>query len=206
MADVTSQGVLSAVARKNASAGGYLIDEDFDDNLLPSGWTATGTYSITGGILEGINGADYVTFDVPAAMQDEFWFKTNYQWTGSFSKSSYGDVFEILDSGGLEFIEFRQYGTTSGYHRLEATSTTDSLCLSTGVARNLWFHFVKNGTSEVWVSSSSTRPTTDSSTECVISLSTPNTSASKIKLKLGWSNGTRPAKWDFFIGDDAEVL
>jgi hypothetical protein len=195
-----------AVALKPA-VDGYLIDENFDDNLLPSGWTVTGTYSITGGILEGINGADYVTFDVPSAMQDEFWMYARIDGAdGNFSKASYSDMFEVLDSSNAEFIQGQFYGTSAGFYRLDgATTATSQMVSLSGTAYYVWFHFVKNGTSELWISQSSTKPTTDSSTECVISCSTANTSAAKLKLKLGWSNGTRPLKWDFFIGDDAEI-
>lgn len=204
----TALSASTILAHYNAgTGGGYLIDENFDDNLLPSGWTVTGTYSITGGILEGINGADYVTFDVPSAMQDEFWMYARIDGAdGNFSKASYSDMFEVLDSSNAEFIQGQFYGTSAGFYRLDgATTATSQMVSLSGTAYYVWFHFVKNGTSELWISQSSTKPTTDSSTECVISCSTANTSAAKLNLKLGWSNGTRPLKWDFFIGDDAEI-
>jgi len=43
MADVTSQGVLSAVARKSVAGGSLLIDEDCEGTGTPSGWTDTGS-------------------------------------------------------------------------------------------------------------------------------------------------------------------
>jgi hypothetical protein len=201
-------GTITAVALKPAS-GGYLIDENFEDNVLPSDWTFTGnSYTVSGGELYGVNGSDYVTFDVPAAMQDEFWMKAVFRYGGSLSKDSYQDIFEILDSGGTEFIQGRFWGTkynTNGTYTLEGSSTGTSLKPSAEATDYyLWFHFVKNGTSEMFLSTSSTRPTTDSSTEVAITCSTDNTSADKFKLKLGYSNGTRPITWEFFIGNDTD--
>ena len=199
-----------AVALKPA-VDGYLIDENFDDNLLPSGWTftsdATNTYTVSGGLLYAVNGSDYVTFDVPSAMQDEFWMYARLESIGgNFSKAAYQDMFEILDSSNAEFIQGQFYGNSTGFYRLDgATTATSQMASINGtVGLHVWFHFVKNGTSELWISQSSSRPTTDSSTECVISCSTANTSAAKFKLKLGWANGVRPLKWDFFIGDQNE--
>jgi hypothetical protein len=200
-----NDNILISAAIKPAAAG-YLIDEDFEDNVLPSNWTFTGNgYTVAGGELYGVNGSDYVEFDVPAAMQDEFWMKALFRYEGLMSKSSYPDLFEILDSGGSEFIQGRFYGTTSGYYQLDGATTTTSLKPSAGnTDYYLWFHFVKNGTSEMFLSTSSTRPTTDSSTEVAITCLTDNTSADKFRLKLGWANGTRPIKWDFFIGNDTD--
>lgn len=193
------------------AGGGYLIDENFDDNLLPSDWTFTSnagnSYTISGGILYAVNGSDYVTFDVLSAMQDEFWMYARIDGAGGhFSKTSYQDMFEVLDSSNAEFIQGLFYGTSAGFYRLDgATTATSQMVSLSNTAYYLWFHFVKNGTSELWISQSSTKPTTDSSTECVISCSTANTSAAKLRLRLGWANGTRPLKWDFFIGDDADT-
>ena len=209
----TTGNAMIAVALR--SAGPYLIDENFDDNLLPSDWTFTSdggnSYTVSGGLLSAVNSDDYVTFDVPAAMQDEFWVKALIDNIGGTpSKAQWCPFIEVLDSSSAEFIKAEFWGQEptygSGTYHLDGATTVASLAQSIFAnSHYAWFHFVKNGTSELWVSQSSTRPTTDSTSECVISCSTDNTSADKIKLRLGYGNGTRPIYWDFFIGDEFDT-
>ena len=208
----SASGGNAMIAVALRSADSYLIDENFDDNLLPSDWTFTSdggnSYTVSGGLLYAANESDYVTFDVPAAMQDEFWVKALIDNVGGTpSKADWYSFIEVLDSSSVEFIRAQFWGQEppygSGTYRLDGATTVASLAQSIFFnSYYVWFHFVKNGTSELWVSQSSTRPTTDSTSECVISCSTDNTSADKIKLRLGYGNGTRPIYWDFFIGDE----
>jgi hypothetical protein len=190
-----------------AAPAGYLIDEDFEDATLPAGWTVTGDHFFASGEIYGDNGADHIEFSLPSGTEDELWVKAKLRITGIFSKTGWADMLALLDSGGTSIIDAEFHEGGAREFRINSATTTDSLMpVSGNTTTYLWFHFVKNGTSELWMSLTDSRPTTDSATECAITCSTDNTSAATFRLDLGWSNGVRRLYWDYFQLDSSEIL
>jgi hypothetical protein len=208
--DVGISVVSNTTIKRTAAAFKYVaapsLNENFDDVSLPAGWTFTGnSYTLASSSLKGINGSDYVEFDLPTDMQDEFWVEALVAADGSFSKAGYMNFFHVMDSSSNTLAAPQFYGGSTGTYRIDGV--TDVLSLANVIEDSfvrLWFHYVRGGTSEMFVSDSPTRPTVDSVSECVVSTSTSSTTPSKIRLRLGWSNGTRPLEWAYFKADTAD--
>ena len=184
MADVTSQGVLSAVARKSVSGGGIILEERFeesdsggalgsstdgyDSSLVSAEVTTAGstidpdesTTSVLSGSksleIDSASGDNYVEFDL-GSDYNELWFhvEINRRVSGVANRI----ILKFFNQSGTLAADLR--GNVNSRPTVLAASAASSFTYANNSAvDHFWLHWVRNSTSTFYFgANTSTRPT-----------------------------------------------
>ncbi len=177
-----------------AAGGGsptYLINQNFEGTGYDNGetWTETGTPNedFTVAILKGSQsynavGANYAQISFTG--QTDIWFhcRTRYQQFGTSSN------IQVTNTAETPLVAINI--NVSGAVKIDANGGLSSASASTASLNTtyyLWLHFVSGGTCELFMSTTSTRPTVDGSGEFVLTKTGASDTATKILLYAGSS-------------------
>lgn len=156
---------------ETTNTSSYLINENFEAGTIPSGWTVAGntaSWNYTPALVGNYSmradpnwGSAYVTFtDQSSAVYVKMRIKTP---TAPSSSSSTPQL--VLQSGATVLMEVHLYIPTSPINvgfKVNGSTTTSSQTLSTSTTYYLWLKWIPSGTCELAISSSNSKPSSDS--------------------------------------------
>ena len=225
MADVTSQGVLSAVARKSVSGGGIILEERFeesdsggalgsstdgyDSSLVSAEVTTAGstidpdesTTSVLSGSksleIDSASGDNYVEFDL-GSDYNELWFhvEINRRVSGVANRI----ILKFFNQSGTLAADLR--GNVNSRPTVLAASATSSFTYANNSAvDHFWLHWVRNSTSTFYFAqNSSTRPTSGGD---VVSFTAADVAIGK--FQIGIFNQSGNYRYDDIIVSTLEI-
>jgi hypothetical protein len=140
-----------------------------------------GTQSLHG---SGGNAQVHTTF----ANQSDVWMYCLIRFI-SFTSAN-GITFRFQDNPvtkNLLCLQLNNTGTVSVFS--DGSSSSNSACtLSTGTTYSMWMHFVAGGTSTLYMSTTTTRPSSDDATHVVVTINGVNVPAGLMSLYFNDSN------------------
>lgn len=153
---------------KHPSGSSYLVEEDCESGSTPSGWTDSGAvewnYATAPAPLAGsysfrANGSTESTVKSFTA-QSEVWAYLVVNITGLVS-SPYAITLRDSSDANLIRVRFMSDGAVRAYNSTGSASTAAGVVAS-GTTYSVWIRYVKgtgsNSISQVWISSTTTKP------------------------------------------------
>jgi hypothetical protein len=164
--DVTSQGVLAAVARKNAGGGQvFLINEDAEGTGTPSGWTDSGanvdwdysTSALSGSESLRITTSENTYYDLGSGYS-ELW---SYFMVNLDDTAVAGYFFEFQTSAGTPLGRIRCLASESVRAYFGSLNTTGGT-IAAATTYHIWTQCIEStgsdGEMHVYISTTGTKP------------------------------------------------
>jgi hypothetical protein len=175
----------------------YLIYENFEGTGTPAGWTITGspnfayTPAIVGAqslrIYSASNGV--VVSESPAFTgQSDVWLFGRFR-INALNTTSGDSQFQLRGAANCLAGIYVQSNGDVKFKVDGSDSAASATTLSTSTNYYVWIHYVANGTSTLYVSSSSTRPTSDGSGNVVLTKTSGSVNATTAYCYNGYYAG-----------------
>lgn len=209
--------LLAGESSVSAGGGGgsptYIIKQGFEGAGYDNGetWTEVtpGTLNedYTTTVLDGsqslsISGGNSATMDHTSfASQNEAWAYCLFRYSSDGSAIS--SILAFRDST-LTALAICRLSATSGVtlYTDGADSAASATTLSTDTTYNIWLHYLRNGTCELFISTSSTRPSADGGGNVYLTKTAADIAATRISMG---ANSSAAGIWDKVRVDDAEI-
>lgn len=170
--DLASYSTQSVTNNSTAGGGSYLVDEDFESGITPGNWTVdAGTFSynyaspaLAGSYSLGTSSstaAGYFSFTGQTDVWARGKLRVKTNWVGSISS-----IVGFWTSANANLTTVRFDGIMTISVKINANggdSSASSYTLSPDTTYWFWVHYAASGTCALYISPTSTRPSTDGS-------------------------------------------
>lgn len=170
--DLASFSGQSVTNNSTAGGGSYLIDEDFESGITPGNWTVdagTFSYNYASPALAGsyslattsTTAAGYFSFTGQTDVWARGKLRVKTNWIGSVSS-----IVGFWTSANANLTTVRFDGVMTISVKINANggdSSASSYTLSPDTTYWFWVHYAASGTCALYISPTSTRPSTDGS-------------------------------------------